>query len=134
MSKPRNRPPIQLAGIQGGSISPDGDRVAFTLEAQDNRAFNFSVPHEAIGEIVAGLLSLANRAAALRPAAVVEAGTPLRVERAFPLDRFLVSGMADGQLVLALQIRGMEHSVLLPRAHAQLLAEALLAALKRSSN
>lgn len=136
MSHAKRRPPIQLAGIQGGGYAKDGDSISFLLEAQNGQTFNFSVPHEAIGEIVAALLALAEQASARRPRAVIPAsGTPHRVERAFPLERYLVSGVPeDGTMMLTLYARSIEYSVLIQRADAQQMGEALLSATKRIAN
>ncbi len=133
MSQSKKRAPIQLAGIQAGTITEDGEAISFTLEAHKNgQLFTFSVPHEAIGEIVSALIMLADRAAEVRPKTPPTSGEHHRIERVFPMESYLVSGVPEnGKLVLTLYARSIEHSVLIERADAQQMGEALLEATKR---
>lgn len=134
MSQSKKRAPVQLAGITKGGHAPDGDSIKFTLDAQDGREFTFSVPHEAVGEIVALLLHLAGLAAAVRPGDLPADGDPHRIERSYPLERFLVSRTEESQLVLTMYARGIQHAFLLQREHAQALSSALADALRRTTN
>jgi hypothetical protein len=53
---------IALAAIPSGGCTKGGDAVTFDLKAKDGRMFEFSCPHEAVGEIVESLLLFADLA------------------------------------------------------------------------
>jgi hypothetical protein len=135
MSQSKKKPPIQLAGISGGGFTTDGEAISFTLQAHDGRRFTFSVPHEAVGEIVNSLLAMADGAAERRPKPNPESGERVRVDRAFPLQRFEVSHSTEGQVILTLRSRNvLTQSLAIDRGDAQTMGEALLEAVRRILN
>lgn len=130
----KNRSPVALAGIRAGGASPDGKVVQFAFDAHDGKTFAFSVPHEAIAEIVQALLTLGDVAAKRRPPPTFEPGASVQV-RPFPLQGFETSHLPDGTTVLTLKSRNwMTHSLALePQSLRSLVAE-LETAIRRTSN
>ena len=134
MGQPKNRPPIDLAGIRRGGPSKDGSAVQFSLEARDGKLFTFTMPHEAIGEVVQVLLALGDAAATLRPKSTFETGAPVQV-RPFPLQGFEISHLPDGTVVLTMKSRNwLKHSLALEPPTARSLAEELQNLVRRISN
>lgn len=123
--------PVDLAGIPKGGITKSGDRIWFQLDTLDDRSFQFSCPHEAIGEIVESLLAWADLARSARNE-TDEAFVPFssHTAKARLLSSFEVGMSRDAtQAVLKLKCGPvMAYSIALPIASCKEMSVALATA------
>jgi hypothetical protein len=128
MAKPKkDQQPIELAGVNVGGISVGGDRIIFGFESLKGRAWTFSAPHEAAGEILQKILYVAEMAHKAR-GSPTKFGSPegaIERLRSQTLTDFQVRGSAEG-LVLVLLCGPLQFQMALSPEQSTKIGEALI--------